>query len=271
MNRGPRNHQLMSQIGENNPFKKTVAAAFDISSDFERDMEAVGLNRKLSAEGKREAAQGHLRQAIRDLRDLQKPLSEHHAKTEAMRGAVKAPSYDKTDIVGAMNRKELRDLARSMSFGQRQMRMLGEHRDVNFVDALLEHEAWVSGFDVFNPNERELFEAARQSRLRDLHGSLLDAIDEREAMEQEALMVVSVVRNDIQSDSGLESKDFEAEAKRIESKIDGPWLKRFVESGIEVIRVVDLENHAARIATPDEIRDGKFYKDHAEYLADRAA
>jgi hypothetical protein len=48
-------------------------------------------------------------------------------------------------------------------------------------------------------------------------------------------------------------------------------LRRFTEDGREVIRVVDLENHAARIATEREILDGKFYKDHTEYLADRAA
>src|ERR1700738_1090 len=102
-NRGPRNHQLMSQIAENNPFKKTVApSAFDIGHDFERDVEAVGLNRNLSPEGKQEKAQGHLRKALRDLRDLQKSIDEYHDKTETMRAAVKAPSYDKTDIVAAM-------------------------------------------------------------------------------------------------------------------------------------------------------------------------
>jgi hypothetical protein len=35
--------------------------------------------------------------------------------------------------------------------------------------------------------------------------------------------------------------------------------------------VIDVANHGARIATEREILDGKFYKDHAEYLADRAA
>jgi hypothetical protein len=56
-----------------------------------------------------------------------------------------------------------------------------------------ELEPWCSGFDVFNPNERELYEAARESRLRDLHGSLLDTIGEREAMEREVLMVAAFV------------------------------------------------------------------------------
>jgi len=48
-------------------------------------------------------------------------------------------------------------------------------------------------------------------------------------------------------------------------------LKRFTEDGREVIRVIDLGNHGARIATEREILDGKFYKDFAEYQADRGA
>jgi uncharacterized protein YjcR len=103
-NRNPRNHQLLQQIA-NNPFRKTVAGAFDIVADFERDMEFVGLDRNFSEEGRQKAAQGHLRRAIRDLRDLKKPIEEFRAKTETMRAAVKGPAFDKADIVGAMNRR----------------------------------------------------------------------------------------------------------------------------------------------------------------------
>jgi hypothetical protein len=271
VNRNPRNHHLMSQIGESNPFKKTVAAAFDIASDFERDMEALGLNRKLSAEGKQEAAQGHLRLALRSLRDLKKPIEEFHAKTEAMRATAKLPTYDKTDFVAAMNRRELRDRSCQMTFGQRAMHMTGDTRSIDFLDAVFEQPAWVSGIDVHNPNELQIYEEAKQSRLQDIHGPLLATIGERDRIESEALMIPTVLRNDIASDCGLSRDDFEAVAKVVESKIGAPWLKRFNEDGREVIRVVDLENHAARIASPDEVRDGKYYRDHAEFLADRAA
>jgi hypothetical protein len=49
------------------------------------------------------------------------------------------------------------------------------------------------------------------------------------------------------------------------------WLKRFTEDGREVIRVVDLENHVARLATPDEIRDGQFFANFEEFQAARSA
>ncbi len=275
INRNPRNHQLLSQI-EKNPFKKTVAAAFDIPDFLARDMEAVRLDRRLSEEGKKEKKQGHLRKALRELRDLQKPLDEFHSVTEAMRGKVKRPAYDKIDYVAALNRKELRDASRAMSFGQRSMRMTGPTRSKAFIDAILEFEddPWVSGINIDNPNERELYEAAKESRLRDFHAQLLDQIAERESVEREARMIPTVVLNDIQSDSGLGRDAFEAEATAIESGVNAHWLKRDKDSaGNEVIYVLVPEGGGfrGRIASPEEVRDGHFFQNHEEYLASRAA
>src|ERR1700730_5437609 len=91
--------QLLQRI-EKNPLRPKVAAAVDIVTDFALDAEAVGLDRRLSPEGKRDKAQGNLKKALRDLRDTRKTaLDEHHAKTEAMRAAVKRPAFDKSDVV----------------------------------------------------------------------------------------------------------------------------------------------------------------------------
>jgi len=51
IDRSARNTQLLSQLGERNPFRKTAPAFFDISAAFAKNMEAVGANRKLSPEG----------------------------------------------------------------------------------------------------------------------------------------------------------------------------------------------------------------------------
>jgi hypothetical protein len=267
--------QLLQQI-EKNPLRPTVAAAFDVADDFRRDVERVSADRRLSAEGRRDATQDLLRKAVRDLRDIQKPLDEHRAKTAEMRATVKRPTFDKTDIVAALGRRELRDASRAMTSGQRAGHMAGPTRSKAFIDAVLEfdEDPWMSGIDVFNPNELQVFEAAKQERLRDFHGPLLDTIAERESTESEAAMVPAVARVDIQDASGLESADFEAVAKPVESKAGAPWLKRYTENGVEVIRVVDFEapgGPVGRIATEEEKRDGKYYRDHSEYLADRAA
>jgi hypothetical protein len=270
INRNPRNLQLLSQISDSNPFKKTVATAFDLPDFLARDMEAVALDRRLSEEGKKEKRQGHLRKALRELRDLQKPVDEFHNATEAMRAKVKRPAYDKTDYVAALNRKELRDASRAMTFGQRSMRMTGPTRSKAFIDAVLEFEddPWMAGINLDDPGEREIFEAAKQERLRDFHGPLLDQIAARDATESEARMIPTVVRNDIQSDSGLEHKDFEAEAKRIETRADELWV---TSDRTQVVEVQPDGTAVYRpVASKEEAENSRVYSPQA-YQAARAA
>jgi hypothetical protein len=274
-NRNPRNIQLLSQISDANPFKKALAPAFDLVDDLEKDLEAVRLDRRLSPEGRKEVAQGHLRKTIRDLRDLRKPIDEFRSKTEELRAtAKKLPPYDKTDIVAALNRREMRDRSCLMTAGQRAGKLTGPNRSLAFIDAVLEHvdDPWMSGINIYEKGELDIYEIAKQERLRDLHGPLLDTIAQRDSIEAEALMILNVARTDIAADSGLESREFEAIAKPVESKANAPWLRKEKDAaGNERTIVIDVQNHRSRAATEREILDGKYYASHQEYLADRSA
>ena len=191
-----------------------------------------------------------------------------------MRAAVKMPAFDKTDVVGFLRRQELRAASRSLTPGQRAMHMTGKTRSADFIDAVLEQEAWVSGIDIYTQEGQDLknYEEAKESRLRDLHGSLLDTIAQRDGIESEALIIPNVVRNDLAADSGLEPREFEAEAKAVESRQNAPWLRKEKDAaGNERIIVIDVQNHRSHVASEREILDGQFFKDHAEYLAARAA
>jgi hypothetical protein len=202
MNRNPRNQHLLGQISQTNPFRETLAPRiFAIGSDFEKAVEDVGLDRRLSQEGKKDQLRGHLQKALRELDDIQKPVADYRKQTESLRSEMKVPTYDKADIVGAMNRRELRDRSASMNFGQRAALTSGPRRSVEFIDALLEQPAWVSGIDTDNPNELELYEEAKQSRLRDLNGPLMNALEARAGVESEITMIVNMVRNDLESDA----------------------------------------------------------------------
>jgi hypothetical protein len=202
INRNPRNQSLLAQISEHNPFRETLAPrVFAIGNDFEQAVAAVGADGRLSAQGKREKSQAHLAKARSDLLDLQKPIDDYRKQTASLRSGMKVPTYDKADIVGAMNRRELRDRAASMNFGQREMRMSGKTRSMDFIDAVLEHEPWVSGFNIHDPNELALYEEAKESRLRDLNGDLITALEARASIESEIAMVVDVVRGDLESDA----------------------------------------------------------------------
>jgi chromosome segregation ATPase len=202
MNRSPRNQSLLSQISETNPFKAELAhRIFAIGNGFEQAVEDVGQDRRLSPEGKKEKARGHLEKALRELDDAQKPIADYRKQTASLRSGVKAPSYDKADISAAMLRRELRDRAASMNFGQRAALLSGPRRDTNFIDAVTEQPAWVSGIDVHNPNDLEQYEEAKQSRLRDLNGELMTALEARASVESEIAMVIDIVRNDLESDA----------------------------------------------------------------------
>jgi hypothetical protein len=274
-NRNPRNLQLLSQISDLNPFKKTIAPrVFDIGHDMERDVEAIfardatgqSLRRDLSPEGKRDEALKAARRAIRDLRDIKKPLEEYHAKTETMRAEATLPAYDKGGYASRL-RRELRDRSFAMTVGQRAGLLTGPNRSTEFIDALLELPAWASGIDIYSPDQLEIYKIAKEERLRDLYGPLLDTVADREGVEKETMMILNVVRGDIQNDSGLESRDFEAFAKPIESKARAPWV---MEDGKTICEVVNgkPEYHQG---SPDELRDAVKYPNPESFLASRAA
>jgi hypothetical protein len=89
-------HQLLGQISDANPFKKSlIPKAFDVASDYSKDMQIVAANAELSDAGRQKAAQRHLRRAIRDHRDVQAPFHQYRAETERMRGQIKRPAFDR--------------------------------------------------------------------------------------------------------------------------------------------------------------------------------
>ena len=120
-------------------------------------------------------------------------------------------------------------------------------RSQGSVDAVLEQAAWVSGINTFDPGELALYEGAKAERLRDLHGPLLDAIAERDAIESEAQMILDVAHNDLKMHSGLDDRAFADFAKQVESGINALWLKRDKDAaGNEVVYVLVPEGQGFR-------------------------
>jgi hypothetical protein len=154
--------------------------------------------------------------------------------------------------------------------------------DPAFADAMLEQPPVLSGLFLAEDfkgtvsaeiqRDRDIVAAAKEKRLAGMFGRELEEIAALEQTIAEANMIADLARGDLKLHSGIEDQRvFEEFVKPVEAKQNAPWLRKYTEEGREVIRVIDLENHGARIATPDEQRDGKYYRDHSEYLADRAA
>lgn len=198
-NRAPRNASLLQQISETNPFKAELAHRFfKIGNDFDRDIEAIGADRRWSADHKRERARERVQEALRALDEATRPITDHIKQSASLRAGIKLPAYDKNDVVGAMRRAELRQLARGMSFGQREMYLTGARLDKDLVDACLEFAPWASGFSD-DPNELALYNAARESRLAEINGPLMAALEARAGTESEIMVIVNVIKNDVAS------------------------------------------------------------------------
>jgi hypothetical protein len=274
-NSGLRNSQLLQQVGAH-PLKAALAKCFDIAENFQGDVEFLQLDKNLSAEGRQNAMQAKLRAAIRDLRDAKAPIGELQAKVDSKRKAVAMPAFDQADVVGFLRRQELRAALRMANAGQRAMLL----EDENFADSLLEQPAALSGLqpqqigtDKNQGNQDFLLvEAVKKRRLESLFAPQLAEIDAMEKTIAEANMIADLARVDLQSNSGMDSRVFAEFVKPVESKQNAPWLRKDKDwDGNERTIVIDVQNHRSHVASEREILDGKFYRDHAEYLADRAA
>ena len=180
-----------------------------IGNAFDRDLEAIAQDGRLSPEGKREKMKERRQEALDKLTDLQKPVDDYRRQTESMRGGIKTPSYDKADLVGAMNRRELRDRSLTMTFGQKTMRMT----DKAFRDAVLEFAPWVSGFNESEPNELKLYQEAKREQERELNEPLMDALEARGSTEAEIMMIANIVTTDVKGD-GMYQDEIQATRDR---------------------------------------------------------
>jgi hypothetical protein len=218
-NRNPRDLQILSQIPDSNPFKRTLVPALsNISRGFAKSMEDVRLSRK-SPEWKQDEARGHLRKALGTRQDRLKPFDEFRARTAAMSAQVRLPEYDRTDDYAARLRAEMRDKSYDMTPLERIGLLTGPNRIVYF-DAISEQPLFMSGLR--EKSELDVYAALKEERLREHCGPLQDAIAVRKGTESEILMVDNMVFNDLRDDCGLSREDFEAETKAFESKAAAP-------------------------------------------------
>jgi hypothetical protein len=257
-----RNSQLLQQIGRH-PLKAALARCFDVAEAFQGDVQFLQLNNDLSPQGRQNALQSKLRAAVRDLRDARAPIGDLQAKLDKKRAAVQMPKFDPADILGFLRRQEIRTVLRGMDEGQRAVLLAS---NPEFIDSMLEQPA-LSGSV---PNQ--IIEAAKKERLAGLFGPQLAEIAELEATIAEANMIANLARNDLKLHSGMDDQRvFEEFVRPVETKAGAQWKRKYIENGVEVWRIIDLENHVARNATPSELRDAKEYDDFAAYQADCSA
>ncbi len=259
-----RNSQLLEQVGRH-PLKAALARALDVAENFQGDVEFLRLNRDLSDQGRANAMRAKLRAAVRDLRDAKAPIVELQKKLDEKRKAVSLPKFDRTDVVGCLNRQELRAAMRTMDRGERAMVIAN---DPAFADAMLEQPPSLSGL---LPAEKLIVDNAKEQRLSALFGSELAEIEALQETIAQANMIADISRNDLKHHSEMDDRAFEEFTKPIENRQGAPWLAK---SGDQVVRVRPELKGTPQLhqpATPEEVRDGVYYDSEAAYNAARAA
>jgi hypothetical protein len=200
MDRNPRNQSLLAQLSETNPFKaELVHHFFAIGNGFQKAVEDVGSDGRLSLQGRKEKAREHAAKALRELDDAARPITAYRKETETLRAGMRTPVYDRTDKYAADLRRELRDRSCIMSPAQRAGKLVGPGRDVAFIDAVMEQPCWCSNINPYDKGELEIFETAKAERLRELNSELVRALDARGAVDAEISMVANIIRTDITS------------------------------------------------------------------------
>jgi hypothetical protein len=260
-----RNVELLTRYATH-PLKANIESALRAAERFTDRSSAIRSNKDLSEQGRTKEVTAHLRSALRDVRDAGAPVLEMKSRLDAIQASIKSPPVDKTDVAGALARQEIRAALRGMSLADRASLLVGDAADPRFVDAVLEQPGMLSG------TPKELYDRARTQRLEDLFKT---EIAEGEALDTEiaeAEAALTVAKQDLARSSGLLEHEFEKVATEVNAKKAAPWLRRTTDiEGNAMVVVVPLKGGSGRIAGPEDLREGKYYQNLAEYQADRAA
>jgi hypothetical protein len=195
------------------------------------------------------------------------------AKREAkeLRDKIKLQPPDKTDIVGALRRREIREFLKAMPPKDRNAYISKnrENMDPDMALAIVEMPAAFSG--VLEMDRTQLVDAALQSQ----HGEAMKELTELERAIEIAESAVETGRDEARQETGLSLHDFDERAAPFERKAAGPkhWLKKSTEDGKEVISVIREKPTGigknvglfSRIATPEEIENGEYFANVDEW------
>jgi hypothetical protein len=181
------------------------------------------------------------------------------AKREAaeLRSKVKLQPADKTDLVSAMLRAEMRDWLRSKPQAERDayIRENAETLEPQMALAVMEMPAELTGVSIVQRDA--LIERALEAQ----HGEALKEVQELERGIEIAERAVSLGREEIIRESEADPHQFNQLAESYENRAGVAWLRK---DGARVI-VVDLDRGVGRQATPEELETGVHFKDFEEY------
>ncbi|MGX1107513.1 hypothetical protein [Bradyrhizobium elkanii] len=182
-------------------------------------------------------------EAVSPLHRARQTIKSAKTERDELRAKVKPPATDKTDLVSAMLRAEMRDWFRSKPQSERDRISADPAKmDSQLALALMEMPAELTGVSAMHRNA--LIEHTVQAE----HAETIATIKDLERGIELAERAVEASREEIRKDTGLERAAFDGLAAPIEKKATAPWLRKG--------RVIDLERGVAREPTEEEIANG---------------
>jgi hypothetical protein len=194
-------------------------------------------------------------------------IDKAKAEAKALREKIRLEAADKGDLVGALQRREMREFLRTMPDKQRNeyVSKRRDNMDPALALAICELPAEFSG--VLETDRNDLIDRALQAQ----HGEAMTQLRELEEAIEIAESAVETGRDEVRTETGLNPQTFDHRAAQFENKSETPWLKRMTENGQEVVRVIrwakDGSTGTGALPTAQDLETGKFFKDRAEYDA----
>jgi hypothetical protein len=140
------------------------------------------------------------------------------------------------------------------------------------AEALVTAPASLTG--ISKMHRQQLIERALQAQ----HGGKIAELKELERAIEAAESAVEAGRDEIRLEAGVfDPHKFDQLAAPVEQKVGAPWLKKFREGGVDVVRKIEIPEGqkfgSAPLATPEDIENGVFADDPETYrkLTGRAA
>lgn len=196
-------------------------------------------------------------------------ISAAKKEVTALRDKIKLQPIDKTDVVGFLRRQEIRSWLKSMPEEAR-----GKYLASN-VDSL---DPTIALAVMESTPEEGIAPASVRTVILDRaleaqHGAAVAELQELERAIEAAESAVETGRDEVRRETGmLDPHRFDQLAAPVEAKHGAPWLRKSIENGNEVVRViVPGTNHSPQIATPEQIETGVYYRDFDEFNKRNAA
>lgn len=141
---------------------------------------------------------------------------------EAQRAGLGLPKPDRTDIVGELQRQEIRGYLRSLEPGARLTLAQEIATNPEQAAALFDTPAFTCGLDDFalQMPESKTFDRLRAAAVEKLHGPALAEIAAIEGDYQEVHQVAVYVRSELFKASGMSREGFEATMQSLEAVAD---------------------------------------------------